>query len=71
MVIAPAEIPVTTPVNKPTVPIPIFELVHEPPILGLINVAVDATQTLLTPVIGEGVWLTVNNLSEVQPPGIV
>ena len=61
MVAVPADMPVTTPV-LPIVATPELLLLHTPPALALLNVIVDASQTVVVPVIvpafGNGLTVT-------------
>jgi hypothetical protein len=63
MVADPAATPVTIPVPAPTVALAVLLLLQAPPALILLNVMVEATQTLFAPLIGASgftvtaVWL--------------
>jgi hypothetical protein len=68
--VVPAETPVTTPVEGPTVATAVFELLHTP-VPGAVKVIVDPTQTLPGPEIGPAPMLTVTVTETEQPEGSV
>lgn len=55
MVAIPAVTPLTIPVDEPTVAMPVAVLVHIPPEVVLLNVAVEPMQINAVPVIAAGV----------------
>jgi hypothetical protein len=59
IVAVPPEIPVTTPVDEPTVPMAVALLLHTPPDVVQPSVVVLPTQTVAVPVIDAGNGLTV------------
>ena len=63
----PEDTPVTTPVKKSTVEIPVLLLVHVPPPATSLNVVVKPAHTLAVPVIDDGNGLTVTTLVAIQP----
>lgn len=67
MVVVPSEIPVTTPVVEPTVPIAVLLLLHVPPGNELDSVVVDPKHAINIPVIAPGVGVTVTIAKELQP----
>ena len=71
MVAVPADTPVTIPVPAPTEAIEVLLLLHVPPLVASLSEVVSPTQTLLTPVIADGVGLTVSIIVVVQPAGNV
>ena len=66
MVAVPAETPLTTPVEEPTVATPVALLLQVPPEVELANVVVDPTQVEVVPVIaakiGNGLTVAVITL---------
>ena len=71
MIATPADIPVTSPVVKPTVATPLLLLAQVPPALELINVTVLLMHTPDGPVIADGKGLTVIVVVLLQPVGKV
>ena len=69
----PAEIPATTPVVLPTLPIDGLLDDHVPPVVASVSVAVAPIYTVVVPVIGAtvGSGLTVKVFVEKQPSGKV
>lgn len=65
--VVPAEMPVTTPVEDPTVAIAVFALVHVPPATGSLNVVVLPIHVLFTPVMPGGGGTTVTIPAMVHP----
>ena len=68
---APDDMPVTIPEAEPTVACAGLLLLHVPPVTISLCVIVDPTQTLLRPVIGAGVALTVSIAVLMQPAGVI
>lgn len=58
---------VTTPVAEPTLAIAVLLLVHEPPGVVLLSVAVEPWQPTVGPVIADGVAITVTVYGAAQP----
>jgi hypothetical protein len=73
IVVTPAAIPVTMPVDAPTVPAAVALLDHAPPDTLLLSVTVDAAQTAEVPVIvpATGDALTVITAFALQPEAVV
>ena len=71
MVGLPAETPVTTPVDEPTVVSAVLLLLHVPPPVASLKVAELPTQTTPAPVIAAGAGLTVSSVQAIQPVGSV
>jgi hypothetical protein len=67
----PADAPVTMPVAEPTVARVILLLDHVPPAGEALSVVVLPTQTAATPLIAEGIGLTVTPAEFEQPVGSV
>lgn len=67
IVAVPAATPVTSPLNEPTVAIPVAELLHIPPPLTSARVVIPPTQTVAVPVIGAGDGFTVIVLETLHP----
>lgn len=65
----PATIPVATPVVLPMVATEALELVHVPPVIPMVNVADEPSQTVVSPVIGggNGVIVTVRDAEQPVP----
>lgn len=63
----PADIPVTTPVNDPTVATVVLPLVQVPPGTVSVNAVVSPTQIFNTPSIGPGGRFTVSTKVTLQP----
>jgi hypothetical protein len=61
--------PVTTPAPVPTVATPVLLLLHVPPLVGLLKVAVSRGHILAVPVIGAGTAITVAVTVVMQPVG--
>ena len=59
MVGTPADTPVTTPVDEPTVAIAVLLLLQVPPVVASLIIIEEPVHTVVRPVIGEGVGLTV------------
>ena len=66
----PAETPVTTPVETPTVAIDVLPLVHVPPPVASESVMVLPTATLVNPVIAAGRGLTVKMVVTEEAPTV-
>ena len=64
MFAVPVAMPDTIPVVDPMVAIDVFPLLQVPPDSALLSVLVDPRQTLVVPVIGDGVGLTVTAVVE-------
>lgn len=60
--VVPADTPVTIPVPEPTVAIAVFTLLHVPPVVVVLNVAVAPTHITVVPLIDAGSGLTVTVL---------
>ena len=71
MVGLPAETPVTTPVDEPTVASAVLLLLQVPPVVASLNVEELPAQTRPAPVIAAGVGLTVSPVHAMQPVGRV
>ena len=69
MTAVPAAIPVTTPVDTPTVAF-VLPLVHVPPVTGSLRLVVAPMQTVAVPVIGEGNAFTVTTFVTAHPAPI-
>jgi ADP-dependent phosphofructokinase/glucokinase len=67
----PEEIPVTTPEEVPTVATEGSLLVQEIPGVAQLNTVVLPTHTVVMPVIGAGIGLTVTTAVFIQPVGTV
>ena len=60
--------PVTIPLDVPTVAWPELLVDHTPPALASLNVTLEPEhKTLVAPLIGAGVWLTVTGVEAIQP----
>ncbi len=66
----PGEIPVTTPVDDPTLAIPMQMHCHVPPLDGFVNVIVEPAQTVDGPTIGAAAVTTVTTKVAAQPPTV-
>ena len=66
----PAEIPVTIPVEEPTVAIAVLLLLHVPPVVESISALVEPAQTLAVPLIPL-MEVTVTTWVVWQPPAVV
>ena len=66
MVAVPAVMPVTSPVDDPTVATEVLLLLHTPPLVASLSAVVNPTQTAAVPVIGTGVGLTVTVVPTAQ-----
>jgi hypothetical protein len=62
MVTVPADTPLTTPVDEPTVAIVVFPLLHVPGPTELVSVVVAPTHTFMLPVIVAGIGYTVTGI---------
>ena len=71
IVVVPVTIPPTIPVFEPTDAIAILLLAQMPPAEGSVRLVFDPVQTLATPVIADGVRLTVTTVVVTQPVGSV
>lgn len=60
--------PVTTPVDRPTVAIDVLLLVHVPPGVASVSRLVLLTAVVAVPPMGAGAGETVTSLVAVQPP---
>ena len=67
MVDVPDDMPVTIPVEEPTVAIPVLPLVHVPPLVASLKVVVKPAQTDAVPVIDDGNGFTVATIVVIQP----
>lgn len=67
MVVVPADAPVTTPDEEPTVAIPVLPLVHVPPDGELLYVVVEPIHTDVVPEIDPGLLFTQRPNVEKQP----
>ena len=67
----PFEIPVTTPLEEPTVATAGTLLIHVPPPGEELNVLVEPVQRPSTPVMAPGEELTVTVVAAKQPPAMV
>ena len=68
MVDVPPVKPVTIPVPEPAVATAVLLLAHEPPLVVLLSVVVDASHKVSVPVIDEGSELTVTTWVAVAVP---
>ena len=66
----PDDIPVTMPVEDPTVAIPVLPLAHVPPPASL-KVVVNPTQTVAVPEMEDGNGYTVTTIVAIHPVGRV
>lgn len=69
MIALPGPAPVTMPVDKPTVAMPVDILLHVPPGVALDNVVVVPWHMVLKPVIGD-IGCTVTVIVAIQPDGV-
>lgn len=67
MVAVPAETPVTTPVEEPTVATPVLPLLHVPNNVASSSVVVELTHTVIVPVMAAGSGLTDTTTERAQP----
>lgn len=71
IVTVPAAMPEIIPDVIPAVAIVVLLLVHDPPMVASLRVVFRPTQTLVTPVIGDGAELIVIAVPDLQPAGDV
>lgn len=71
MLALPVAIPVTTPVDEPTVAIEVVPLLQVPPVVALLKVVEPPTHSSAVPVFAPGAALTVTVTTLRQPDGIV
>ena len=71
MVGTPADTPVTTPVDGPTVASEVLLLLQVPPDVASVRVIVEPGHTAATPPIAAGVGLTVSPVHAIHPVGRV
>ena len=65
--VVPADMPATTPDDASTVPTPVIDELHVPPVLLLVRAVVEPAHTLRVPVIADGNELTVTVVVMIQP----
>ena len=67
MVAVPPEIPLTTPVEEPTIATGVLPLLHTPPIVALVRMVLSEGHTSKVPVMGKGSGPTVTWVVAAQP----